>query len=258
MNQRLHVAYDYMADKNSGMLSPVGIGFEHVANDGTSPITHAALYTGDGSHPSIYGSYLAACCFYEIIFETNSEGNTFVPGGISDDEATYLQEVAHHVLTEVDSINIDYTNPIASYTVSYDGLTASFTNTSEHAFEYFWEFGDGETSTEENPTHTYPDEGPYEATLTAIYCDREDEVTGGSDISGIRDEYKVDFTVYPNPSHSGIVNISYSGEEKALFVFGADGGLVLKRTISTATTLNLKQGIYLLKIGESVQKIIVQ
>lgn len=38
-------------------------------------------------------------------------------------------------------------------------------------FTYAWDFGDGTTSTEQNPTHTYPAEGEYIAILTATSAD---------------------------------------------------------------------------------------
>ena len=31
---------------------------------------------------------------------------------------------------------------------------------------YIWNFGDGDTSTSQNPTHAYDQEGPYSVTLT--------------------------------------------------------------------------------------------
>lgn len=42
-----------------------------------------------------------------------------------------------------------------------------FNNKSENAVSYLWDFGDGETSTEENPTHTYAEKGEYEVNLVA-------------------------------------------------------------------------------------------
>jgi PKD repeat protein len=46
-------------------------------------------------------------------------------------------------------------------------LTVTFTNTSLNAESYTWDFGDGSTSTEESPVHTYAEEGTYSVTLTA-------------------------------------------------------------------------------------------
>jgi PKD repeat protein len=39
------------------------------------------------------------------------------------------------------------------------------TNTSQHAHTYLWDFGDGGTSTETNPVHTYAAPGTYTITL---------------------------------------------------------------------------------------------
>ena len=65
-------------------------------------------------------------------------------------------------------------DPFASfqYEVSKDNaLKVSFTNTSENAESYKWDFGDGETSTEENPVHEYSEEGSYDVVLTATNAD---------------------------------------------------------------------------------------
>lgn len=51
------------------------------------------------------------------------------------------------------------------YKVDIDGLTATFTNQTEGVTTYKWEFGDGATSTEQNPVHTYPAKGKFVPTL---------------------------------------------------------------------------------------------
>lgn len=61
-------------------------------------------------------------------------------------------------------------DPIASFQfeVSQDNyLEVSFTNYSQHAESYSWNFGDGNSSTEENPTHVYDAAGSYQVVLTA-------------------------------------------------------------------------------------------
>lgn len=61
-------------------------------------------------------------------------------------------------------------DPIASfqYDVSADDfLTIEFTNYSQNAVSYAWDFGDGNTSTEESPSHTYAAAGTYTVVLTA-------------------------------------------------------------------------------------------
>ena len=50
---------------------------------------------------------------------------------------------------------------------SLGGGTFEFTNSSEFANSFEWDFGDGNFSNEENPTYTYTDFGAYIVTLTA-------------------------------------------------------------------------------------------
>ncbi len=46
--------------------------------------------------------------------------------------------------------------------------TVQFTNTSRGAVDYYWEFGDGGVSEEENPVHTYTQPGTYEVKLVIV------------------------------------------------------------------------------------------
>lgn len=57
--------------------------------------------------------------------------------------------------------------PATTFTSSINGTTVSFANTSQNATTYLWEFGDGSTSNEANPTHTYLNGGTYTVTLSA-------------------------------------------------------------------------------------------
>ncbi len=61
-------------------------------------------------------------------------------------------------------------DPIASfqYEISPDNyLEVKFTNFSQNATSYEWNFGDGKTSTETDPTHVYEAAGTYDVVLTA-------------------------------------------------------------------------------------------
>ena len=61
--------------------------------------------------------------------------------------------------------------PVASFQYEAseaNGLEVIFTNYSQNATGYVWDFGDGSgTSTDENVTHMFPDGGTYTVTLTA-------------------------------------------------------------------------------------------
>lgn len=61
----------------------------------------------------------------------------------------------------VDSnINLDF-----EYQIGCSGSTVEFTNLSTNAFNYVWDFGTGDTSTEENPTYSFDGVGLYTVTL---------------------------------------------------------------------------------------------
>jgi hypothetical protein len=51
------------------------------------------LWQSDGSHPSMAGTYLAACVFYATIFRASPEGLAF-EGGLPPDQARALQAAA--------------------------------------------------------------------------------------------------------------------------------------------------------------------
>lgn len=60
--------------------------------------------------------------------------------------------------------------PIASFTYVDTGLSVAFTDTSTDVegsiAAWFWDFGDGDTSTSQNPVHVFDAEGSYTVTLT--------------------------------------------------------------------------------------------
>lgn len=57
--------------------------------------------------------------------------------------------------------------PSALFFFTANQLTVDFDNNSTGATSYEWEFGDGTTSTEASPTHSYANAGQYNVTLTA-------------------------------------------------------------------------------------------
>jgi PKD repeat protein len=56
--------------------------------------------------------------------------------------------------------------PTAQFTSIASGKNAVFSNSSMNAGTYTWDFGDGQTSTQANPTHQYDEDGVYTVTLT--------------------------------------------------------------------------------------------
>ncbi len=67
--------------------------------------------------------------------------------------------------------------PMAGFTYTAQGLVVTFTNASQNATAYLWDFGDGITSTLENPVHTYAAAGTYTVTLMVTGPCGEDTAT---------------------------------------------------------------------------------
>lgn len=55
--------------------------------------------------------------------------------------------------------------PLASFNYVDAGNTIDFQNTSSNGSSYYWDFDDGQTSTQTNPSHTYATSGTYTVTL---------------------------------------------------------------------------------------------
>jgi len=60
-----------------------------------------------------------------------------------------------------------YEAPVAGFNTTSLAESVEFLNTSTDATEFAWDFGDGNDSEEENPTHTYATNGTYTVTLIA-------------------------------------------------------------------------------------------
>ena len=63
--------------------------------------------------------------------------------------------------------------PKADFEYAIDGLTVTFTDKSENATSYKWDFGDGESAKTASPTHEYLAGGSYTVTLTVANADGE-------------------------------------------------------------------------------------
>ncbi|MFT6865403.1 MAG: PKD repeat protein [Cyclobacteriaceae bacterium] len=78
--------------------------------------------------------------------------------------------IACDALTDTGDDPVVTEDPIASFQFQVDAadfLKVTFSNFSQNATSYAWDFGDGETSTEESPVHAYAEADTYTVTLTA-------------------------------------------------------------------------------------------
>ncbi|GAL68010.1 PKD domain-containing protein [Jejuia pallidilutea] len=81
---------------------------------------------------------------------------------------------------------------VPDFTFDVSSLTVDFTDASILAVSHSWDFGDGNTSTEVNPTHTYAAAGTYDVTLTTTNdAGVSRSVTKPVPVGGIEPTFKV-------------------------------------------------------------------
>ena len=165
MNFRLRNAYLRFADSSDASVAPVGVAWKYVRDNHPT----ISLYAGDGSHPKPAGSYLAACTFYASIFHESPVGSTFL-GGLDVSTAEILQNAAAlAVLDSIDTWKLIHQDSLAQVsfesTLDLPTLSASFEENTSYIDSVQWDFGDGTTSMDSNPSHSYAQLGEYTVQL---------------------------------------------------------------------------------------------
>ncbi|MDD9206390.1 PKD domain-containing protein, partial [Georgenia sp. 10Sc9-8] len=97
-------------------------------------------------------------------------------GGNNADSGIYRIDYISGARAPIARITADVTSGPVPLTVEFSSQGSRDPDGTE--VTYAWDFGDGETSTEANPTHTYTDAGNYTATLTVT--DADDQATSAT------------------------------------------------------------------------------
>ncbi len=93
-----------------------------------------------------------------------------------------------------------------------DGGMVIFENLSVNGVEYFWDFGDGNTSNEVTPSHIYTEVGTYEVKLISVNSEgcgdtKIIDIEVSELISNVTDEVNgLNVAVFPNPAHN-LINL---------------------------------------------------
>lgn len=106
--------------------------------------------------------------------------------------------------------------PVSGFTNTIVTNTVTFTNASINADTYSWDFGDSNSSTATDETHTYVTANTYSVTLTATNsCGSSNAaqnitiIDNGVGVNESMNNYA--FLIYPNPS-TGMITIEFSDE----------------------------------------------
>ncbi|MDJ0916842.1 MAG: hypothetical protein QNJ05_03695 [Woeseiaceae bacterium] len=93
MTAQLDAAYTSLGAEINAEVAPAGLAFERV----TEERPELALRTEDQRHPTLAGTYLAACVFYAALQDRTPEDIDY-DAGLDDEVAAYLQGVAWDVV----------------------------------------------------------------------------------------------------------------------------------------------------------------
>jgi hypothetical protein len=91
--QAITDAYTTIAAELKAEVIPAGVAWQHVL----SRPKHPMLHDRDGSHPTLAGSYLAACCAFAVLFGGDPVGLP-APAELSQADAELLQRAAAGVV----------------------------------------------------------------------------------------------------------------------------------------------------------------
>ena len=94
--KKVELMYKSVANQVGAMLIPVGLAFEESYKRRPELKLHNSL---DGSHPSIYGTYLAACVIYAKLYLRTPIGNSYnMSGQVTEEIKDFLQTVAWDIV----------------------------------------------------------------------------------------------------------------------------------------------------------------
>jgi hypothetical protein len=95
MTAQLAEAYTKAGNENNALVVPAGLAFAKSVE--RNPQVN--LYDADKRHPSLAGTYLAACTIYAAVHGKSPVGNAY-KGGLDPKTADFLQEVAAQTVRE--------------------------------------------------------------------------------------------------------------------------------------------------------------
>lgn len=262
MDDLLRERYMTMATNEEAIVSPVGAVWRYLRTNHPN----LNLYSADGSHPSLLGSYAAACTFYTTLFRKDPTLISFESTLSATDAQIIKLAVKTVVYNQFPTWFIGTYDPMAAFTFTNPtGTSVQFFNQSMGATSYLWDFGDGTTATTAQPTHTYAQNGMYTVALTVTHC-------GLTSVTQQVINTSVLHISPPNPSQNGVnvspnpVTSTLALQSNALIehvkIYDASGRLVqtLNGNVTSVDFSSLVPGLYWLSVetseGSRTQKVI--
>ncbi|MBN4052104.1 PKD domain-containing protein, partial [Cytophagaceae bacterium AH-315-L13] len=211
---------DFSATPPSG-CAPLVVQFDDQSTTGSGAIVKWEWFMGDGEIDSIQNpqhTYTGNKNYNVTLIITDEFG-------CSDSK---VDQIATIKPTADFSVNIS--------SICEDTLTVKFTNNSSGAdtLTYNWDFGDTDTSSEENPEHFYSKFGSYTVTLLATENECTDNATITINLIDFQPGFEADDTVICLGATIKFTDTTINSGTKTWF--WGDG----KKTTTTGTSINKK------------------
>ena len=247
MDSMLYERYMYMAEANDASVCPVGRVWHWLRRN-----SDIELYQSDESHPSVAGTYAAACAFYTMFFHRDPNLITYRPNNLSEEHAQTIRNAANIIVyTQMEQWTRPLPNGDFDFEVSANG-NVHFTTYIAQADSALWDFGDGTTiqmpaaDCENGISHQYTDSGNFTVTLIASrHCMSDTtiltlnvDLPQDSTITAIPEYSNVDpFTLFPNPAVDKITIQKNNDSDKCeLHILTNEGKEIKQYTICSYPT----------------------
>jgi PKD repeat protein len=214
--------------------------------------------------PVSIGTDITACSDSVIILDAGTVHNSYAwsTGGTANTETVTAEGIIDIVAIDsngcmaYDTMMVTYYPvPVADFTSVTQGHDADFTNTSTNGDTYLWTFGDGNTSTLENPSHTYAADSTYTVCLAITSADGcIDDTCFGVSVSTASVDmlHPLSMSIYPVPADEQLTVELVIDEDQAFELLTITGELVLTGELTNGTNVvNVKalaSGTYLLRL----------
>ena len=253
MDSLLSARYLQMAAANDASVCPVGRVWRYLRRN------HPALelYQTDGSHPSVAGTYAAACSFYTMLFHRNPVDIAYRPEALTPAQAQTIRQAVGTVV--YDSLSAWQRRRPALRVTDIDTpqyMGCAFAVESEHCDTVRCSWGDGSDTTFAQTAvvrHTYAAPGTYTVTFTASHHCLDTVVVRTLHVNqeGIPDLQPPTsgLHVYPNPA----IDQVHVGAQAELVLYSLDGRRLRRCHADTLPLEGLASGGYLLTVdGEPI------
>ena len=155
--------------------------------------------------------------------------------------------------------------PFANFSNTVNNTNVVFTNNSTNANSYNWNFGNGQTSTQVNPSINYGNGGNYTVCLRATNsCGFDDTCKNINIVITAITQNQLDnlISIFPNPN-SGTFSVKMDkaiAKNAQLAIYDVEGKVVHQQQLTNQqtdiTTQNLASGVYIINIQLSENEMV--